>query len=181
VLSQGNWFPAGQSLPISESTNVGWKFVGWSGSGAGSYSGQDQNYSLVVSSPIQETANFYVGVTIGVSGRGSVAVSFGSFSYTTGGQLTLFVPPGTDITLVSKPGILQTLDRWQGIPVGNAGAVVFAPRAPLDVNAIFVVNQVEALGLVALYCGVAIFAIAYLVWNRHGSPNHLKRSVMASG
>jgi len=181
AVGAGAWVRAGGSLGISESPSAGWAFASWSGNGAGSYSGREQSFSLIVSSPVQEKANFDVGFVVHVSGGGGVQVSFGTSSYSVYGQLTFYVPPGTKITLVATPALLQSFAGWQGIPAGNAGAVVLTADTPTGVNATFVLNQVQALGLVVLSCGVAVYVVAYLAWNRRVSPRRLWDSLRRKG
>jgi hypothetical protein len=172
-----SWVSAGGSIAVTENPNAGWAFAGWSGAGGGSYSGKEQSFSLVVSSPVKETANFDVGFVVKVSGSGSVKVSFGSSSYSVGGQLTFYVPPGTIVTLTAEPGLLQSFAGWQGIPAGNVGTAVLTAAHPIGANAAFVLDNVEALGLTALSLGVGIYLIAYLVWNKHLSPRQLWHSL----
>jgi hypothetical protein len=173
VLTPSTWVGAGQPFSVSEQTGQGWAFGGWMGSGQGSYSGQEEGYSISVSAPIQETSNFYAGIAIQVTGAGSVIVSYGSHSYTVTGELTLYVKPGSNMTLVVHPGLLQLFKGWQGIPAGGASAVLLTVSRPMGVNANFAVNLDAALALIVLICGVAIYAVAYLAWSERVSPGRL--------
>jgi hypothetical protein len=121
---------------------------------------------MMVSDPIQETADFNAAFVVKIVGSGSVVASFYGSSYTVTGELTFYVPPGTNVTLTAKPGLLRSFEGWQGIPAGGASSVLITAGAPVAVTASFTINLVEALGVGVLWCGVAIYLIAYLVWNR---------------
>jgi len=178
TLSGGGWVKAGQAVGIATTPSQGFAFAGWLGSGAGSYSGRSENYSVTVSAPLQEVAQYYVALLVQVSGRGSVSVMIGSSTYTIGNQLTLYLPPGTNVTLVANPGLLETFSGWQGIPAGSTKAVAFSVETPLGIGAPFTIDLVEALGVVTLYAGIAAFVIIYLVWNRR--PNRIMNRVRSS-
>jgi hypothetical protein len=184
-LSGQGWVPTGESVRVSASAGRGYAFIGWVGTGPGSYSGRNQSFSVTLTGPVEETADYYVGLAIQVVGKGTVTVSYGSSSLSVGSQLTIYVSPGTNITLTAKPGILESFAGWQGIPAGNAGAVLIVAAAPVGASAVFVINEVEALGVVVLCFGGAIYMIAYLLWGRRASPGRLRdmmrRSVKVTG
>jgi hypothetical protein len=175
ALAGGGWAVAGETVSVTTTPNQGYSFEGWQGSGQGSYSGNRENYSVVALGPMQEVAQYFVALTIQISGSGSVTLSAGSYSYTVGNHFTFYVAPGTKITLVAKPGLLQAFRGWQGIPAGSAGAVAFTADAPLSVTAGFAIDQVQALGVVTLYFGFVVFAIIYIVSNRR--PRSIFRRV----
>ena len=172
VLTPSGWVQAGQSATIMAQPDSGWAFEGWLGTGQGSYSGSEQTFTTSASAPIQETASFDVEFAIRVTGSGNVLVSSGSHSYTVTGGLTLYVKPGTNITLTANPGILHSFTGWQGVPAGSASTVVMV-KTPLSVTAGFGVNLVLAIGLIVLLCGVAIYAVAYLTWKKRVSLGRL--------
>jgi len=164
VTSQSEWVPNGGSLQVSATPNVNWALAGWLGGGQGSYSGRNVSAMVVVVAPLTETAEFDLGFVVHISGGGSATVSFGTSSYTVGGNpLTFYVAPGTSVALTARPGPFESFAGWRGVSAGNAGAVVIVPSSPVSVTAVFVVNGVLAYGFVVLYWGVAVFAIAYLV------------------
>ena len=172
-LTPSGWVPAGQSVAIAAEPADGWSFTGWLGSGQGSYSGAGQNFSAKVSAPLQETASFDVEFAIRVTGAGTVLVSLDSHSYTVTGALTLYLKPGTNITLAATPGTLRSFAGWQGLSAGSASPALVTATTPLFVNASFGVNLVLVIGLVALACGAAIYAVAYLTWRKRVSPGRL--------
>jgi hypothetical protein len=178
ALNGEGWAPAGGVLDFSTTPNIGYAFTGWQGSGQGSYSGQRENYTGVLSAPVQELAEYYVGISIQVSGRGSISVNAGTSAFSVGSRLTLYVPPGTVIVLAANPGPLESFAGWQGIPVGKQGAVSLKAETPLGVGASFTTNNIEVLGLVTLYFGVAAFVILYFVTKRQ--PTSIFRGLKSS-
>lgn len=180
TVAQGEWVPVGRSVSLSALPASGWAFARWDGTGQGSYSGRNATVSVTALGPIQETARFDLAFAVRISGGGSVTASFGSASYSVGGNpLTFYVEPGTNVTLVARPGPFETFTGWHGIPAGTAGAVVVVASTPVVVTASFGVNQVLAYGIVVLYWGVAVFAIIYLLRSKRISlrrvqgPRHL--------
>jgi len=166
-VSSSAWVPAGGRLNMSATTNPGWVFARWAGTGEASYSGGDAAISVVVLAPIQETAEFDLSFTVRAAGGGTVLASYGRATYSVGGNpLTFYVAPGTSVTLVAKPGLTDLFEGWRGISVESAAAVVVFPTAPVSVSANFAMNDVLVYGLAVLYCGVSVFAIAYLLRNR---------------
>ena len=184
-LSGEGWVPIGETIQVSASVTRGLAFIDWTGIGQASYSGRNQTFSVSVSSPIEETANYYVSLTIKVIGKGTVLVTYGASSLSVGNQLTIYVPPGTNITLNAKPGALESFTGWVGIPAGNVGAVLITAASPAVATAVFGINEVEALGVVVLCFGGATYLIAYLIWKGLVSParlrNALNRSVKTHG
>lgn len=74
VSPQSGWKDAGSSIQILASTNGGWYFTSWTGSGSGSYSGSNNPAQLTsMNGPISETANFSqiptITITTNPSGR----------------------------------------------------------------------------------------------------------------
>jgi hypothetical protein len=73
------WTNIGSSVNISATPNAGFTFTNWSGSGAGSYSGNSSVASVTMNEPVTETANFLpiiLGVTLG--GDSTVTITYGT-------------------------------------------------------------------------------------------------------
>ncbi|HXY56673.1 MAG TPA: hypothetical protein VEH01_03575, partial [Nitrososphaerales archaeon] len=180
-LNGGGWVASGSTAAITVTTSGGYLFVSWAGTGAGSYSGPNQSTPLSVAGPIVETANFYVGISIQVVGRGSVQVSFGSSTYSVVGRTALFLPAGTNITMIARPSAFETFSGWSGMAAGNAGAVLLTVVSPMGISAVFALNQVEALAVVALCFGGGAYGIAYFTWKKRVSPGRLLSGTNGSG
>jgi hypothetical protein len=58
VSPGSNWYNAGQRLTIRATAKTGHKFLSWTGTGAGSYSGNNSSATITMNSAITETANF---------------------------------------------------------------------------------------------------------------------------
>ena len=173
TLSGEGWVQNGAQVSVSENANQGWVFMAWQGSGNGEYSGRNQNFTVIVSSPVEERAQYFVGLTLLVTGGGTVTFSAGSHAITVTNLLTVFVPPGTNITLSEKPDILKSFLGWNGISAGNSGTVVITDNRPLGVTAVFAYNSLEELGVLTICIGGIAYGVAYLVWKlRPANPFH---------
>lgn len=151
------WYDAETTVQITASASPGWRFEGWAGSGPGSYSGPQNSTSVLPGGAVAENATFYPGVTITAGDGGSVSYSFGSVSGTVspGSTETVFVPPGTRVTLkAAATSLLYTFTGWSGA-VGGRNQVQEAFSSPASVSANFS-NNLAVLGLV----GVVILAVA---------------------
>jgi Divergent InlB B-repeat domain len=58
TVSGGGWYDYGTSVALNAAPDSGALFVGWSGSGAGSYSGTLANATFSATAPVTETASF---------------------------------------------------------------------------------------------------------------------------
>jgi hypothetical protein len=60
------WINAGASVDIQATAANDWTFVGWTGSGSGSYSGGNASATVTINSPITQTASFVTNVAVTV-------------------------------------------------------------------------------------------------------------------
>ena len=85
VVSPSNaWYNKGQSVGINATASGGYTFSGWSGKGAGSYTGATKSVTITMNAPISETGNFVVTAQPVLSvtpGDRSVSSSPGSASF----------------------------------------------------------------------------------------------------
>ena len=162
ALTPSQWVDSGGLLKVSEFPSAAWAFAGWHGSGQGSISGANQSITLVVSAPIQETGDFNLQFVVLVNGGGNVVVSFDSNSYTVPSDTSFFLPPGTNVTMVAKPGVLDIFSGWQGAPLGQTSPVAMILKTPLVLTAKFGINEVATFSLIVLICGVMVFLVASL-------------------
>lgn len=162
-LPASGWSDAGSLLTLSSPQDPSWRLVGWVGEGTGAYTGGANSTVLTVSAPIVETASFYPRLDIVASGAGSVEYSFGTTKGTvsSGSTTTLFVPPGTQVTLTALPSVFQALSGWAGSSGASGDTITVSPVSPVRVTASFSPNIVELGGVAALaVVVVAVVAVA---------------------
>ncbi len=120
----------GSQVTISETTNSGYSFTGWSCSGNGCYSGSDSSYTLTMDSPISEQANYDVCLTTGVS-SGSGSVSPGSEC----------VPIGTNVGISASPSTGYEFVDWScsgnGCYSGTSSSATITMNNPITEDANF--------------------------------------------
>ena len=68
VSPASGWFNAGASVAIAATPNAGYGFNGWTGTGAGSYSGWANPGAVTMNGPITEAATFGPNVSVVVQG-----------------------------------------------------------------------------------------------------------------
>jgi len=75
VSPGSGWYDEGETITISATSNPGYRFGGWQGSGSGSYTGGDNPATIKMNGPVTETAVFVEqgSVTFTASGPGSDA------------------------------------------------------------------------------------------------------------
>jgi hypothetical protein len=71
VSPGGRWYEAGQKVTIVASAKAGYKFLEWTGSGTGSYSGTSPSTTITIDTAITEVADFEVVITITSSPAGA--------------------------------------------------------------------------------------------------------------
>jgi hypothetical protein len=158
-----NWFDAGDVLRIAALPSQGWQFEYWSGSGIGSYSGHTNATSTNVDSAMTETANFYPGLTIETSNEITVSYKYGS---TTGSippnaSQTVYVPPGTNITLTADPILfIYTFRGWNGAATTDASEIAMVINVPLRMSAH---HSYSYINIALTLAGIIIVAIIVLV------------------
>jgi uncharacterized repeat protein (TIGR02543 family) len=96
-----HWYEAGSSVTIegdqtSVATGERYVFAGWSGSGAGSFSGSDDSTDVIMNGPITETASwthqYQLTFAVSPSGTGSTTPS-GSGIWVNAGTLSITATP----------------------------------------------------------------------------------------
>ena len=137
------WYNGSEAVILNPSTNSGWKFENWNGSGSGSYSGNQSGKSLTIMGPITETAIFYPGLNISVTGPGTVKYAYSTIgSVVSSGQSTeFFVPPGTNVTLTAQPSAFFGLfNGWSGSKQSSSANITLEVNEPSTSAASFSYN-----------------------------------------
>ena len=166
-LSSG-WYDAGSNIVLSANATSGWQFEGWVGHGNNSYNGQTASQTIGVSSQFNETAEFYVGVTITSSPGGSTSYSDGSIAGTvsSGSSATVYVPPSSTLDLSESPAssLLYQFNGWSGASSASNSVISVNATTPSTVEAEFGYNIV----FIGLSGGavVVIVALAFFVISR---------------
>ncbi len=102
VSPPSNWYNAGQVVMIIATPSTGYSFVGWTGSGTGSYGGINDTGFVTMNSAISEIASFNrnnVVVTVQTNPPGMPFTLGGATTYYT--PQTRSVTPGTQFTIVA--------------------------------------------------------------------------------
>ena len=58
VSPSWGWYSPGSNITLTAAANLGYEFAGWSGTGAGSYSGNETHTTIVLEGPVHECAMF---------------------------------------------------------------------------------------------------------------------------
>jgi len=158
IENSTGWFDSGTSASLSASANTGWKSVGWTGTGSGSYTGSLNKTTVQVNGPIVENATFYPGLKIVVGSNGGVSYSYDSQTGTVppGGTATIFVPTGTQVSLTANPSnFLYQFKGWAPNSVGSSSRESVTLDIPNSIQASFALNLITIFAIL----GVAIVAI----------------------
>ncbi|MGI0090444.1 MAG: InlB B-repeat-containing protein [Nitrososphaerales archaeon] len=160
VSPQSGWINAEDNISISSSAGPGWKFEYWSGSGAGSYSGDLSVAAVKLDAPVSETATFYPGLTIGAVGPGSVSYSLGTNSGSAGAKPeTVYLPYGESVSLRADPSsIFYKFDYFTGGNETHSSTIVL--DSPKIVEAHFSYNYASIGGLVIALAGGMVMLVA---------------------
>jgi hypothetical protein len=171
VSTESGWFELGSSLTASASANQGWSFEGWSGSGAGAYTGTSPSMDVVVTGPLDESATFYVELAITAGAGANIAFSYPSATGTVqaGTTKTVAVPPATNVTLRATPSsFLYSFVSWRGAGVVNprAPSLVLAVDSPSAVTGRSSYDYAAILVLASAVAALAVNAMAGSLWIR---------------
>ena len=133
------WYGAGSLVTFDAAAAPGWRFEGWTGSGLGSYSGNSTGATLALEGPLNETAAFYPGFKIVVSGSGSASYTYpGAAGVVSSGSTTLYVPLGTPVYLSARPSsFLFEFEGWTGTLNGSQPGGSATVSGPSEAEASF--------------------------------------------
>jgi len=129
-----SWYDAGAVVPITAAPALGASFVGWTGTGAGAFSGSNNPAVVTMNGPITEVASFTgtngSGLRVVVNGPGTVSPNLN-------GQ-TLQVGRLYRITATPNPGFLFA--GWSGDVDTNSPSLSFVMANGLVLEANFVAS-----------------------------------------
>jgi len=183
VANTNDWVDQGSSVSLRATSADLWSFAYWHGATPFSYNGTDITPDLTVSGPANETAIFFPGMTISSQSQGSVAYVYGSINGTVpaGGQSTIYVPPGKDVTLTAIPVTFQIMfSGWTGALTGAQLQTSLAIASPVQVHAAFATDYTDIRTFVLASIVVTMMAVYALVVRRRPGPK-AKRKRGGSG
>jgi Divergent InlB B-repeat domain len=165
------WLYSGAVVDLNATAAQGWRFEGWSGTGAGGYSTNSSSASFSLLGPANETAVFYPSLTLGASGRGSVEYAYGSTGGTvSSGSETVYVPTGTSVSLSAHPtSFLDSFYRWDGALKGSNPSEHIQISAPSEISASFGFN-LTAIGAIVALAAIVVALIGLVMSRRRPDP-----------
>ncbi len=111
VFPPTGWFNASGTLNLTASPGFGWVFVGWNGSGLGSYTGPNATASVTLGGPLVERAEFAPGpfytqwpFLVGVLGALIALVLLGLYRRRGQERTPPYLPPGPPLPPPPPPG-----------------------------------------------------------------------------
>ncbi|MGO8674697.1 MAG: SBBP repeat-containing protein [Limisphaerales bacterium] len=133
-----SWYDAGTVVSIAATPGVGSSFAGWSGTGAGGFSGPSNPATVTMSGPITEVAGF-TGTNgsvlrVVVNGPGTVSPNLDGKSLQVGQRYQM--------TAIPNPGYLFA--GWSGDVSTNSPALSFVMASGLVLEASFVASPFAA-------------------------------------
>ena len=168
TVTDSGWYNASSSFTLSAAADPDWMFEGWDGSGGAAYSGADASHTVVLLSPITETATFDARVTFSIDGSGQITYGSGGDLSTLGqGNVTAYYPPGTRIDLsASASSFLYNFQGYNGGLNSSNSASSLTVDGPTVVTASFGLNY----AIVAGGVGAALIAVVlvFVMWKRRG-------------
>ena len=139
VTPPSGWFNNGQTVQIQATTDSGYSFGGWTGSGSGSYTGSNNPVDITMNGPITETASFaeVVHVTVQTNPAGR-SFSVDGTPYTSAQAFTW--PRGSSHTIATTAP--QSVDAgsqyaWSGWSDGGALSHSISPTVDTTYTAGF--------------------------------------------
>ena len=154
INPSSGWYNAGTSLIITASPNKDWKFYMWIGKGEGSYTGSSSNATIIVNTPIEQTAVFLASLKIYSSEGGSVTYIYGNETGKVEGNSMkeIFVFPGEEVTLIAEPSsIFYVFKHWTGeLKEPKIKITVDEPKeitATFDLNWLFIIIILLAIAI----------------------------------
>ena len=144
INTTSSWFNPGVNITISETANPGYQFQTWSSSSTlVTVTDSSASETLIsVNGTATITAAYVTSLTISTSGGGSVFYSSGlvNGSVTSGGSLTIYLPPASVVVLTAVPNSGYVFSSWTGQPSGSPSSlspIDFVLNSPLTIAASF--------------------------------------------
>ncbi len=165
LLTGGGWYEPGSTASVAASSNASWGFQGWTGT----YAGLASSFRLAVNGPITVSAAFYPGLTIVAGGGGSVSYAYGSTTgiVPAGASVTIYVAPGTQITLTASPSSsTNEFNGWTGAASGSSGSTTVTVNQPGTAAATFGSNLLVLVVLPAAILLAVVLLVLFVILRR---------------
>ena len=173
VPAVSGWYDAGASFQSEATSNPGWQFESWSGTGQGAYSGNNSDAVANIDSPLTETAIFYPGLTITASGKVSVSYTYNAEAglIPPSSQKTIYEPSGAEIQLNAKPTLfIYSFSGWTGSTTSNKRSIAIVLDTPQNITANFSYNYAVVGIAAAAVIAVIAAAIIWAAYRRKKPP-----------
>jgi hypothetical protein len=171
VSGASGWFDPGTRLAARASPNQGWYFEGWSGSGAGAYTGNNQSLDLAVAGPLSENATFYLQLAITADAGTNIA--FSSPSQTgvvqAGTTKTLYIPPSNVSLRATPSSFIFSFTSWKGANVADAKnpSLVLSVGSPSAVTGTSSYQYAGVLVLATVAAAILLNVLSVSLWIRN--------------
>ena len=159
------WTDAGSTVQLSQAASEGWKFEGWTGSGAGSYTGSSNSTDIVVGAPINETASYYPGLSVLAGPNGALTYTYGGTRGVVqgGSSATIFAAPGTVIVLGATPSsFFYSFSGWGIGATGSGPSTTLTLSSPASVQGTFALDM-TAVGVITGVVMLAGISVALVI------------------
>ncbi|MEM0075360.1 MAG: hypothetical protein QXV84_03325, partial [Conexivisphaerales archaeon] len=171
VNLQSGWYNSSQQITLSASPQTGWQFEEWNGS---PYTGPVNTTIIAISSPVTETAVFYPGLSIGISAGGVVSYSYGATSASISSNQTIFLPPGTVVSLSASPSLfIYSFTGWSGAVQSTSSLITVKVNSPTTIIAKFGYNY-PVIALLTIAAATIAGLGVYMARRRSGGKQALQ-------
>ncbi len=154
VTGLSDWLDEGTEINIAAQTLDGYKFTGWAGSGAASYNGLENEVSLIVGSPINETASWKKEYRVVVE---SELQATGSGTYLDGDIVTIEAQKAEGLIIRS------VFKKWSGDIDSVNNPFNFTLHGDMEIDAVYEKNYNIFIGILIAIIG-AVGVIFYRMY-----------------
>jgi hypothetical protein len=150
VTSTSGWMNENSIIILEAKGEEDYQFIGWSGAGDASYTGSKNNYSVVITSPVNESANWRRIFRVSIQSELTVD---GSGEYLEGDSVTL--------EAVNSEGLLirKMFEKWSGDIDSTSNPFTFTIGRDMEISAIYEMNYTYL-----LYIAVVLRVRLNKVW-----------------
>jgi len=169
ISTDSDWYDSGQTVLVSAKPSKGWAIGNWTGTGAGSFSGNSSSISVTVNNHLTEEMFFFPGLVLISPDTGRIAVSVGVSLQTVSGTKTFYLPPGTRVYLRASPAsFVYQFNTWSGSSNSTQAEIGFNMTMPMILEAKFGNNYLNIGGIIGTV-SIAVIVASFLLRRRLGS------------